>query len=240
MGEMVERKETPPANILEWAISKKVTPEVLERLWKLKVEVEANEAKKAYFRDFAIAQSEIQPVAKKARNSQTNSNYAKLEGVIEVAQPIYTKHGFAVTFTEGISPLPEHVRNIAYVQHTLGHKEEYHLDMPLDGVGIKGNANMTKIHGKASALAYNRRYLMCMIWNIATKDDDGNLASGGFISSEQLSLLRDMLVEMGDEAREHEFAIKFGVESLDLLPEKHYKKAVEVLKMRKEKKAVKK
>ena len=37
---------------------------------------------------------------------------------------------------------------------------------------------MTRTHATATAVTYGRRYLLCMIFNISTEDDDGNLAAG--------------------------------------------------------------
>ncbi len=137
---------------------------------------DANKARKVFASDFAVAQSNIDAVVKTKVNPQTHSKYADLDGVIEVAKPVYTNQGFSIIYYEGETSLDGHMRLCADVLHKEGHKEKYHIDIPLDGVGIKGNANMTKIHGKASSISYGRRYLLCMIWNIPTQDDDGNAA----------------------------------------------------------------
>lgn len=183
-GEIVKRKpDLPPtmagtpADMIFAAVSKGSDLDKLEKLLLLQERYEASQARKAYSKAFAQAQSDIQPAVKRAINTQTHSKYAKLENIIEVSKPIYTKYGFAVIFYENDSPYKDHVRICADVLHELGHKETYHTDMPLDGIGIKGNANMTAIHGKVSSSSYGRRFLMCNIWNVPTKDDDGNAAS---------------------------------------------------------------
>lgn len=137
---------------------------------------EANEAKKAFFASLSSVQSEIEGVLKDKDNKQTGSKYASLDGVIEEAKPIYTKYGFSVIFSEGKADTDGDIRICAYVLHKDGHERAYHHDLALDNVGIKGSVNKTKIHGKASSVSYGRRYLMCMIWNIPTQDDDGNAA----------------------------------------------------------------
>lgn len=135
---------------------------------------EANQARKQYASDFATAQSNIAAVVKTKYNKQTKSNYPDLESVLGISKPVYTKQGFSIIYYEGKAEVMEDMRLCADVLHRSGHKETYHLDVPLDGKGIKGNANMTKIHGKASSITYGRRYLLCMIWNIPTQDEDGN------------------------------------------------------------------
>ncbi len=146
----------------------------MEKMMEMHFRYEADEAKKVFASDFAVAQSNIDAVVKTKVNPQTKSKYAGLEGVLEMAKPVYTGRGFSVIFYEGKAEEAENIRLCADVLHKAGHSKTYHLDVPLDGKGIKGNANMTKIHGKASSLTYGRRYLLCMIWNIPTQDDDGN------------------------------------------------------------------
>lgn len=238
MSTAIEEIQTgnTPAEMIRAAISGGADLEQLEKLLGLQERWETNEARKAFARDFAKAQSEIDPVVKRANNTQTHSKYALLEGVIEAAQPIYTKYGFSVIFYEGETVRPEHIRINADVLHMLGHKETYYFDVPLDGKGIKGNANMTNIHAKASSTSYGRRYLMCMIWNISTTDNDGNTTGSNTISNEQLNTLRDMLIAIGEEKNESKVAGFFGVASFEELPETEYKKAVVAINARKEQK----
>jgi len=173
-NEIVEKKNmsVSPAELIQQAVQGGADLVKLEKLLELQERWEANEARKEFAKAFARAQANILPVVKKRFNPQTKSKYSELADVIEITQPIYTREGFSVTFNEGESPLPEHVRILADVLHSLGHKQNYHFDVPMDGKGIQGNANMTKIHGKASSTSYGRRYLMCMIWNIPTQDND--------------------------------------------------------------------
>jgi len=163
-----------PAAMIRMAVEGKADLEKLEKLLALQKDWEANEARKVFASSFAAAQENIAAVVKTKLNPQTHSKYADLGDIIESAKPIYTKEGFSVIFYEGDTTIPEHIRICADVLHSAGHKETYHYDIPLDGEGIKGNAMMTKIHGKSSSVAYGRRYLMCMIWNIPTLDNDGN------------------------------------------------------------------
>lgn len=169
---------TSPADIIRTAVAGKADLTQLKELLAIQKDWEANEAKKIFASAFAAAQEKIAVVLKTKTNPQTHSKYAALDDIIESAKPVYTKEGFAVIFYEGVTAVQESIRICADVLHKAGHKETYFYDVPLDGKGIQGNANMTKIHGKASSTSYGRRYLMCMIWNIPTQDDnDGNGAT---------------------------------------------------------------
>ena len=99
---------------------------------------------------------------------------------------------------------------------------------------------MTGIHGKSSSTSYGRRYLMCMIWNIPTQDNDGNGAVSTKASDKQLSAIRDMLIANGDEKNEAAFAKFLGIEKLEDLPASDFKKAMAALEARKEIKGAKK
>ena len=188
MGNEIEKVETqaiqlktdaPPLVQIAQLLASGVTVDVeaMKAMQGMGERYEANEARKAFAADFTVAQSNIEGVAKDKINPQTNSKYAGLDNVIELAKPVYTNHGFSVIFYEGETGVAEHIRVCADVLHKAGHKEKYFYDVPMGGVGIKGTVNMTKIHGKATSVSYGRRYLMCMIWNIPTPDDDGNSAA---------------------------------------------------------------
>lgn len=222
--ESIEEKNISPAEMIREAVKGGADLDKLEKLLEIQIKWEANEARKAFAKDFATAQANILPVVKNKLNPQTRSKYADLSDVIETAQPIYTKEGFSVTFNEGDCSKEGHARVLADVLHYLGHKEQYHLDVPLDGIGIKGNANMTAIHGKASSMQYGRRYLMCMIWNIPTADNDGNTMTADLITPAQLKTLNDLITTK--QLDRSLLLIYLEIESLDKLPSKEYNKAM--------------
>lgn len=222
----VHNTDTSPAEMIKAAVMGGADLDKLEKLLELQERYEANQARKLFAKAFSIAQANIIPVIKKRFNSQTKSKYSELSDVIEVSQPIYTKEGFSITFNEGDSPLPEHVRILAVVLHCAGHKENYHFNVPLDGKGMQGNANMTKIHGKASSVSYGRRYLICMIWNIPTQDNDGNKPVSK-ITQKQLSILLDLL--NFKEMSEKKLIDFLKVDSMEDLPESRYMEAMQAI-----------
>lgn len=220
-----QQEMTPYAMIMA-AVSGNADLDKVEKLLALQERWEANEARKAYAKAFAIAQANILPVVKKKFNQQTKSNYAELANIIETAQPIYTKEGFSVTFNEGDSPKEGHARVLADVLHSQGHKEQYHLDVPLDGTGIKGNANMTPIHGKASSVSYGKKYLLCMIWNIPTADNDGQKPVTK-LPEGKLHIVRDLL--LAKEMEEKKLIEFLKIDSLENLPESRYMEAIQCI-----------
>jgi hypothetical protein len=152
----------------------------LERLMAMFERVEAKNAERAFNDAMNAAQKEMRPVSADAENPQTRSRYAtfaKLDGAL---RPIYLKHGFSLSYDEGESPKPDHVRVLCYCSHNAGHTRTYHRDMPADGKGPKGNDVMTKTHAAGAAGSYGARYLLKGIFNVAIgeHDDDGNGAQG--------------------------------------------------------------
>jgi hypothetical protein len=218
-----------PADMIRLAVSGKADIGQLKELLNLQKEYEERQALKQYALSFATAQAGIQAVVKTKPNPQTHSKYADLSDIIESAKPVYTAEGFAIIFYEGDTTLAEHVRVYADVLHREGHKETYHFDVPLDGKGIQGNANMTKIHGKSSSVSYGRRYLMCGIWNIPTQDDDGNAAGGKeLINDKQLGQLVDMLADLPGvpAVNQKNFLTYMKVERIEEILKTNFQKAI--------------
>lgn len=232
---MATKGISSPAEMIQAAISGGASLEKLEKFIELQERWEANQAKKLFTDAFSAAQAGIIAVTKTEDNSQTHSKYASLDNIIISAKPVYTKEGLSVVFYEGETTKPEHIRVCADVLHSAGHKETYYYDVPLDGKGIKGNANMTNIHAKSSSVSYGRRYLMCMIWNIPTQDDDDGNAAGKkieYIDDKQKSTILDLLTVIGgdDMAKTEAAFIKFmKIEKLEFLPQSEYQNALVVL-----------
>lgn len=181
----VETSETAVANysaslmdvIARAASDPSVDIDKMERLIALQQQVSAREAELAFNQAMNAAQAEMRPISANASNPQTKSRYATFDKLDRVLRPIYNKHGFSLSFDEGDSPKPEHVRVLCYCAHNAGHTRTYHRDMPADGKGAKGGDVMTKTHAAGAAGSYGARYLLKGIWNVAVgaEDDDGNL-----------------------------------------------------------------
>jgi hypothetical protein len=151
----------------------------LDRLLQMRERENARVAEQAFNAALAEAQTAMHPVAADSDNPQTRSRYASYAALDRAVRPIYTRHGFGLTFNTDVAPAPEQVRILCDVTHTGGHTRHYHIDMPVDGKGARGGDVMTKTHAVGSGVTYGRRYLLGMIFNLAVcQDDDGNAAGG--------------------------------------------------------------
>lgn len=172
------------------AIAQQLPADTIERLGVAYREQERFKAERAFTASMTACQEEMPAIVRNKANEQTNSRYANLEGVNEVITPIYTKHGFSLSFGTADSSIKDYIRIKCDVRHEAGHKETHFVDLPPDAAGIKGSVNKTGVHAAGSTLSYGRRYLTLMIFNLATTDDnDGNSQGGDLIDEEQLGEL---------------------------------------------------
>jgi hypothetical protein len=150
-----------------------------ERLIALMERGEARKAETAFNAAMSAAQREMRPVAADAFNPSTRSKYASYEAIHSALRPIYTAHGFGLSFNTAPAASPDHVVILCLVTHEMGHSREYQVDMPADGKGARGSDVMTKTHAVGSAVSYGMRYLLKMIFNVAIGEDDDDGVRAG-------------------------------------------------------------
>lgn len=160
--------------LIERAVEKGLDPAQLKALVDLHEQMRATSAKEAFNAAMRDCQEELPLIVKDAKNEQTGSLYAKMDHIQGIAKPIFTKHGFALSFAEADSPIAGFKRTICDVRHCEGHTERYHLDLPLDGFSAKGNpiGSMNPVQAAISTGTYAQRYLICRIFNITVSDTD--------------------------------------------------------------------
>lgn len=186
-------------------------------------------AEKAFGDSLCAAQSQMRRVSRDASNPQTRSKYASYENLDRVMRPIYTGNGFSISFKEDVNAGREgYIRVIGYVR-AHGHTEPYPVDIPCDGKGAKGGEVMTRTHAFMAAVAYGRRAILKMIFNIAEGadvDDDGNSASEPVekIDMEQAQKLKEAIAKCG--ATEGQFCKAWKIEAVTELAAKHFDQAL--------------
>lgn len=185
MTELVPIPQLPtPMTLLEVAVKRGSDIDTIERLVKLQIEMQQQDAKVLYGQAMKRAQGAMTRVSVDATNPETHSKYASYAQLDRALRPIYSREGFALSFDTEDSPLPESVRVVCYVTHEAGFTKTHRIDMPADGKGPKGGAVMTKTHATGAAATYGMRYLLKMIFNVAVGEDDND--GNGVQSSERL------------------------------------------------------
>jgi len=182
------------------ALNPELPVDKLRELLDMQIRVRAIEAEQEYSAAMARVQAAMPVVLKDAYNSQTSSPYATVSAIAAAIKPIYTAEGFSISFSEAKSDKPDHVRVRGTVRHRNGHKDETpYTDVAIDKTGIKGNDNKTLTHAEGSSFTYGRRYLTCMVFDVATGiDTDGNAPkSATTITADQLTAIEDKIKETG-------------------------------------------
>lgn len=201
----------------------------LERLLAMQERISAKQAETEFAAAMSAAQSEMGRISAESENKQTNTMYASYAQLDRALRPIYTKHGFALSFDEADSPKAEHIRVICHVSHRGGHTRVYHRDMPIVTTGLAGKTNMTATHGNASAQSYGMRYLLKGVFNVAIGEDDndGNVDQGPSLSTDQVTELNDLLIEVG--ADKAAFLKYIKSKDLESVPAKWYDRCKELI-----------
>jgi len=151
----------------------------MDRLLAMFERLKATAAESAFNDAMAQAQAEMEPIKKDCDNPQTRSRYASYAALDRAVRPIYSRHGFGLSFNT-VRPRNAVDTDIGVVCYATakGHTRLYEIDMPADGKGAKGGDVMTRTHATGSGVSYGMRYLLKMIFNLSTEDDDGNAAGG--------------------------------------------------------------
>jgi hypothetical protein len=148
---------------------------VMERQREWRRQDDAEQARLAYFAAHPAMQKELPVIGRDARNDQASSRYARYETIWEECSPIWTKHGFAVSYSTDLLDNGL-IRTVLKLTHRGGHFETFNTaDSPADTAGAKGTVNKTVVQGNQSTATYQKRALLCAALGIATRydDDDG-------------------------------------------------------------------
>ena len=203
-----------------------VDVEKMERLLKMHTEIQAKNAEREFNVAMVAAQRATRQVTADAENKQTRSRYATYSALDRVLRPLYTDHGFSVSFgTEAAGEAS--ITVIAYVSHQGGHTRMYHATMPADGKGAKGGDVMTKTHATGAAMSYGMRYLLKMIFNVAIGEEDVDGNSTDTVDDGQASDLEALAEEVGADKRK--FLDYMGVSSFAEIPVSKHKSAIAAL-----------
>jgi hypothetical protein len=193
--DLVVRHDVTPIEILQSAVDQGRDASQLEKLMDLQERWERNQAEKEFATAMHACQQDMPKVLRNAENAQTHSTYATLERVQESARPVYSKHGFSLSYGEADCPVASFKRTVCDVRHVGGACHRYHLDLPMDGVGPKGNAigGMNAVQGCISTTSYGQRRLLCMIFNITLSGEDDDGQGAACIDPDQIAIINEWL-----------------------------------------------
>lgn len=155
-------------SLLERAIDKGASIEVIERMMDLADREQAKRAKQEFDRAMAAALADMPSIAKTARADRYN--YETIQAVVEAVRAPLSRHGLAFRWRP--NQLGNQVRVTCIVSHSSGHTEETSLEATVDGP--KG---VNQVQALGATVTYLQRYTLKAALGLAAGEDtDGRAA----------------------------------------------------------------
>lgn len=212
-----------------------VDPDKIERLYEIMDRERNSEAKRAWNAAMVAALKEMEPMRRDKKGEK--AWYTELASIAHKVSDIFTKNGLFLSFSQGDSPLENHIRVLGDVGHELGHTEQRHVDIPIVDKALQKDGTekkiFTDIHAVGSAFTYGRRYLTLLLGNIPTPDDDGKAAGGSvveYITEEQAAKIQEYFDAADDVKWTSKCLEWMGVKELSELQAKDFNKALSGIK----------
>jgi hypothetical protein len=150
--------------------------------------------------------------------------YAKYEDIFAEINPLLHEEGFSFEFDS--EEVEKGTRYSGTLNHSGGHsKTKYTPPLPADSSGGK-NA----IQALGSTVSYAKRYLVGMLLNLITKNEDDDAQMIGEINDEQILELEKLIVDTN--SKKDGFLKFLGVNKLAEIQARDYQKAVTLLKQK--------
>lgn len=224
-----------PMEVIQRAIDSNVDAANLERLIAMYERIEKMNAERAYNASMRDCQAELFNVVHDSKNTHNNSTFAELSTVITRLKPIWTHHGFAISFYEGEPMKKEWIRVCADVMHVGGHTKLHYIELPVDGQGSQGSrSGMNPVQGVGSSHSYARRYLIFDIFNLSHSERDlDGVGVEVTVNDDQAEWIHKMLNETGADVEG--FMRWAGVAKVEELPQARFVDAKRLLLKKKEK-----
>ena len=187
-----------PMSMLDKAIVKGLSTEVIEKLMDLQERWEKNQGRKAFDNAMSNAKADIPIILKKkevdftSAKGRTNYQYEDLAGIAEVIDPILGKNGLSYRYRTTSIP-NEPITVTCIISHRDGHSEENTLTAGRDDSG-----NKNSIQAIGSTVTYLQRYTLKAALGLASaKDNDAKDVGIETITSEQGIEIEELIKEVG-------------------------------------------
>ena len=238
-----ELATTPAADftqlLREMAMDEKVDPAKMQAILDVQERMMSKEAEQAFNGAMLRIDQELPrlvrntPVQYLVDKNKPNGDkytafkYIKYEEVDGALRPLMKREGLRISFTsaprtgDGGGALVT-----AKLTHQLGHSIEASMSAALDSSGGKSN-----LQGMGSSIAYCRRVLTCMLFNIVTVGEDKDGADmPDYIDTDKAIDIDQRLRSLPDAAiYRPKFLAYMKVENVDKILEPDYLKAVNAL-----------
>lgn len=224
------------SDLLSLAIKEGAGVDQLEKLMELQERHEAKEARRAYvvaMTAFKADPPKIEKDAKvsyEAKGRMTEYKHATLANVTDKVNTALSTHGLSAAWETKQDE--KGIEVTCKITHILGHSESTSLKCGADDSGGKN-----RIQAVGSTVTYLQRYTLLSLTGLATAemDDDGVGSEAEYISEEQMANINEWIESIGGDCLQN-FKKYIGVDELDKILAKDYKKAITALKNTEKKK----
>lgn len=223
-----QQQEAAIDRIIAAALNQDIDIDRIKELYALKLQHEANEARKQFNLAFAQFKTEAVRVYKGTTITDgplKGKRHANLFDVVIASAAPLAKYGLTTSWSL-TKDEPTLMEVTCVLKHSAGHSERVSMSAAPDN-GPGRNA----IQARGSAKSYLERYTLMAILGLAATDqddDDGHTTEIKYVSDEQIATLNEWLESTGSDKAK--FLKYLKVESLDKLPEKSYETAVSALR----------
>lgn len=241
VGHLEVRPVPTALEMIQGALAQGITAEsvaTVRELITLRREMDADEAKREFVRDFIAMQAEIPSIrATKAvpdKHGNVKYHYAPFEEIDRQAAPICAKFGFVYTFSEGAFQQGR-ITKICTLMHRGGHEKSN----PYSVRTGSGPPGATESQADGSAHTYAKRGALRDALNIVTHGIDNDAREeGGCVTEEQANSLAQRAMDTkSDLAALLKFA---GAAAFDQIPAAKYSLLNELLTKKERLQAAKK
>ena len=223
-----------PANILEYAIQKNLTPEQVEKFWEIQEKIDTSNAKKAYVTAMSAFKANPPRITKdrhveyKTTKGVTSYDHASLANITETISKGLGAEGLTASWKTAQREVLVEV--VCTITHCMGHSESTALKASPDQSGGKNN-----IQAIGSTISYLQRYTLLSLTGLATHEMDndgrGNIAGepAELITEEQLIDLQSLCEGHGFPADKtlQKLAALWKLSKIEDMHQTWYEKAVE-------------
>ena len=165
-----------------------IPTERITELFRLAEKRETAMMRRIYFGDMNALQAELTQITRDKPNPAFHSKYATEAAIDAAARPIYTRHGFSITYGTAPATVPGNIMVTCTVAHRSGWNEVH----ALEGPAIPANRGVTQLQAIGGTVTYLKRTLIKMVLALVTADDpednDGNPITGSGTENKPLSL----------------------------------------------------
>lgn len=199
-------------------------PEKMSRLLDVHERILADQRKTAFMAAMARVAPLLPEIGK--HGVSHHGAYSRLEDIDRAIRPIISKEGFSLSF-DTVPQENNKIRVIIKVSHAAGYFETKQIDLPLDKSG-----NKQEVQGVASTIAYGRRLLTKMFFNLIEGGEDLDGNPNALISQDQAKEINTLLVDTKAD-RAKFLKLIAGVETIENIPARDYKRIINALEEKK-------